>query len=446
MQKHYQRQYKTSVRVAASLALLLAFSIFLSASLIVGAKADTDTGDEPLIILENSTQKRWSQLAELDIFANVDFDNQHIIAPYSQGEYSFTVQNTARFPLRCVMSFSEENEYSVPMEFRLRGDSGYISGSDSEWVSCAGLTDLTTDLKNESSEEYMLEWRWQGDVDDERDTKLGIAAAEKDIHYIMNIAVTAEQTGEPITEPTTEPTVEPTTEPTAEPTTEPTVEPTTEPTVEPTVKPTVEPTTEPTVEPTVKPTVEPTTEPTVEPTTEPTVEPTIEPTVGPTVEPTAEPTVEPTTMVYHTVDEVRDLANALAEKCRELGLKDLEALALEYYNKQYNTQQEIDEAYDFLSKTLSSITDSTEPATEPTTEPSDDEPATDPKTGETIEPATAPQGGNVSDTTTAQTGDGDKAALWMALAVVSALVLVLTLMFRRRKQCYEEINDQINDC
>ncbi len=366
MQVHSRKYYKTSVCVAASLAILLTFSIFLSASLIVGAKADTETGDEPLIILENSTQKRWSQLAELDIFANADYNNEHIIAPYSQGEYSFTVQNTARFPLRCVMSFSDENEYGVPMEFRLRGDSGYISGSDSEWLDCADLTDLTSDLKNESSEEYVLEWRWPGDVDNERDTKLGMAAVEKDVHYIMNIAVTAEQTGEPV---------------------------------------------------------------------EPTVEPTTEPTVEPTVEPTTEPTVEPTTLVYHTVNEVRDLARELANKCRELGLEDLEDIAWEYYNKQYSSQKEIDEAYDFLSKTLSSITDSTEPVTEPTVEPTTE--------SSNVEPATAPQNSvKPSDTTAAQTGDGDKAALWMALAVVSALVFALTLMFRRREQSYEEIDNR----
>ncbi len=195
-------KYKTtSICLAASLAVMLVLSLFLSAFAIVGAQADTDTGDEPLIILENSTQKQWSQLTTLNIFANTDFNNENIIAPYSYGKYAFTVCNTARYPLSYVMNFSDTNEHKIPLEYRLSDEKGYLAGSDNEWVDCKNLNTVTADLANESQIGYLLEWRWSGDTDDLSDAELGILAAQEKVDYTMDISFTAEQSGEPI-EPT----------------------------------------------------------------------------------------------------------------------------------------------------------------------------------------------------------------------------------------------------
>lgn len=195
-------KYKTtSICLAASLAVMLVLSLFLSAFAIVGAQADTDTGDEPLIILENSTQKQWSQLTTLNIFANTDFNNENIIAPYSYGKYAFTVCNTARYPLSYVMNFSDTNEHKIPLEYRLSDEKGYLAGSDNEWVDCKNLNTVTADLANESQIGYLLEWRWSGDNDDLSDAELGILAAQEKVDYTMDISFTAEQSGEPI-EPT----------------------------------------------------------------------------------------------------------------------------------------------------------------------------------------------------------------------------------------------------
>ena len=110
----------TTMGMAAVFAVLTALSLFLAAPGIAGAKADPSTGDEALIVLENSTGSRWSQLNRLNVFANPKYDGQHMIAPKSSGEYAFTVANSARFPLKYTLQISDEIEAGVPMEYRLK--------------------------------------------------------------------------------------------------------------------------------------------------------------------------------------------------------------------------------------------------------------------------------------------------------------------------------------
>lgn len=181
---------------AAVFAVLMVLSLFLTAPGIAGTKADPGTGDEPLIVLENGTGSRWSQLARLNVLANSKYSGQHIIAPMSHGEYTFTVQNSARFPLQYTLKITDENEAGVPMEYRLKQGEKYLAGSESEWADISALTEISNDLPHESEAVYTLEWRWLGD-NDEVDTSAGIAA-QGGAKYLLNFHIAAEQNGEPV--------------------------------------------------------------------------------------------------------------------------------------------------------------------------------------------------------------------------------------------------------
>lgn len=181
---------------AAVFAVLLVLSLFLAAPGIAGTRADPGTGDEALIVLENGTGSRWSQLARLNVFANPKYNGQAIIAPDSSGEYVFAIQNTARFPLRYTLKITDENEAGVPMEYRLKQGEKYLVGSDGEWADISTLSAIAGDLPHESETVYTLEWRWLGD-DDEADTTAGIAAQDG-VKYLLNFNITAEQNGEPV--------------------------------------------------------------------------------------------------------------------------------------------------------------------------------------------------------------------------------------------------------
>ena len=181
---------------AAVFAVLVAFSLFLAAPGIAGTKADPSTGDEALIVLENSTGSRWSQLARLNVFANQKYNGQPVIAPDSSGEYAFTIQNSARFPLQYTLQITDENEAGVPMEYRLKQGEKYLTGNDGEWADVSTLSAVAGDLPYESETVYTLEWRWPGD-NDEVDTSAGTAVPDG-AKYLLNFGITAEQNGEPV--------------------------------------------------------------------------------------------------------------------------------------------------------------------------------------------------------------------------------------------------------
>lgn len=181
---------------AALFAMLIGLSLFLAAPVIAGTKADPTTGNEALIVLENSTGSCWSQLVRLNVFANKKYNGQSIIAPGSSGEYAFTVQNSARFPLQYTLQITDENEAGVPMEYRLKQDEKYLTGSENEWTDVSNLSAVAGDLSHESETVYTLEWRWPGD-NDEVDTSAG-TAVQDGAKYLLNFGITAEQIGEPV--------------------------------------------------------------------------------------------------------------------------------------------------------------------------------------------------------------------------------------------------------
>lgn len=181
---------------AAVFAVLVVFSLFLAAPGIAGTKADPSTGDDALIVLENSTGSRWSQLTRLNVFANQKYNGQPIIAPSSSGEYAFTIQNTARFPLQYTLQITDENEAGVPMEYRLKQGEKYLAGGESEWADVSTLSAVAGELPHESEAVYTLEWRWNGD-NDAVDTSIGIAAQDG-AKYLLNFRIAAEQNGEPV--------------------------------------------------------------------------------------------------------------------------------------------------------------------------------------------------------------------------------------------------------
>ena len=193
--------------MAASITVLLGASLFLTSPQIAYAKADPDSANNEFLIVRDENGKDWSETNEVNIFANDEFGGRAIVAPYSKGSYSFSVENTARFPIDCDFSFSIETnaseENAIPFEYRLKDNNGYVVGGDDKWVDISGL-DFLSKLSYESDNNYTLEWQWDGDVDDERDTALGIKAAQaasgygESMEYILKISCSAEQSGDAV--------------------------------------------------------------------------------------------------------------------------------------------------------------------------------------------------------------------------------------------------------
>lgn len=184
--------------LAASLSILLGLSVFLASPRVGTVKADPASGDEAFLIVQDLDGKRWTELDGLNVFANAQFGGKSIVAPGSEGSYSFTVENTANFPLKYEIGFGEENVDGVPLEFRLKSEDGYLT---EEWTSAPELAEIEEELAIDSKAGYTLEWRWIFNGDDEHDTALGRKAAETEVPYILKLSYAAEQNGEAVNPP-----------------------------------------------------------------------------------------------------------------------------------------------------------------------------------------------------------------------------------------------------
>lgn len=184
---------KASTMLLPVLLILLLLCSLLVAPAIGTTEAAFGTAGDALIVKEASVQD-WTQLSQLNIFNQAGSDGSRVIAPYSSGSYTFTIENSASFPFRYCVDVTDENLAQIPMLFRLRDhDNKYILGSGTEWVPISALKGIQGDLSHRSSTEYTLDWMWSG-TDNSADTASGIFAQSGAV-YTLNFNIHAEQSG-----------------------------------------------------------------------------------------------------------------------------------------------------------------------------------------------------------------------------------------------------------
>lgn len=126
-----------------------------------------------------------------------------IIAPNSNGTYSFTLHNTGDSVKKYELVISDENEYEIPLQFRVTRNGRYVQ--DEEWHNTAEYESGVQLLQLNATEEFQVEWKWEFEGTDKKDTELG-GQTELPVYYI-NLKVYAE--GEGITIESSSPTVVP---------------------------------------------------------------------------------------------------------------------------------------------------------------------------------------------------------------------------------------------
>lgn len=161
-------------------------------------------------MITQDSKRTWSTMTHVDIFD--DFytgtwkagthddvtvesdDGENVIAPGTDGYYTFWIKNTGQVPMDYQVSFeSKQNyDYGIPMEFRLKSGNTYIFGDGANWMSWEDLNKAgegkRLEPKNYAS--YTLEWRWKFRGDNEHDTYLGNKAVHQDIKQIVIIYTT----------------------------------------------------------------------------------------------------------------------------------------------------------------------------------------------------------------------------------------------------------------
>lgn len=114
-----------------------------------------DNTELDIKVLDNN--KTWKDQEDINVFGDSTYVVKGKIAPESTGTYQFVVKNSTKYNVKYDITFSETNNYSINMKYKLKRNNDYIIN---EWVTYSQLKQTNIELNKNSSDTYYLEWKW----------------------------------------------------------------------------------------------------------------------------------------------------------------------------------------------------------------------------------------------------------------------------------------------
>lgn len=136
--------------------------------------------DSTIIINESDGQvvvENWNIFGKLE--------SEKLLYPGKTDAYIFEISNTNDNDLHMIIDFRDINFDEIPMKFKLKHGDEYLFGNETEWVEVEVLLVEDFVLKNNSTEQFVLEWAWLGN-DDQLDTIIGTT---DDAIYTLEVKV-----------------------------------------------------------------------------------------------------------------------------------------------------------------------------------------------------------------------------------------------------------------
>ncbi len=123
-------------------------------------------------------------------------DGQKVIAPGTSVDYTIRLRNrdTVAIDYELASAMETIGDYALPLKVRvIDPDDNYVLGGPSLWVPIDSLNEVyeSDTLITRESAEYVFQWKWDYEGDDNYDTFLGNLAAEEDVGLTVSLAVTA---------------------------------------------------------------------------------------------------------------------------------------------------------------------------------------------------------------------------------------------------------------
>ena len=83
----------------------------------------------------------------------------------------------------------EDNQFDVPLVYKLSDKNGYICGDEDSWVKAEDLEMFHKVIGARDTKTYKLEWMWDGS-DDELDTLIGMHGGLYHLHVEIISTIT----------------------------------------------------------------------------------------------------------------------------------------------------------------------------------------------------------------------------------------------------------------
>ena len=146
----------------------------------------------------------WMTDSDIDLFhtsyKNADgivtvesANDDSIVAPGTEGKYTFSVKNTGKKAVDCKVWMETQVDFSfsgIPFQVRLSNSDGWLVGGEDTWENARELNDVsvTEYIPVGKSVDYTMYWRWPFEEDiDMQDTNMGNITATEEMNYTMTI-------------------------------------------------------------------------------------------------------------------------------------------------------------------------------------------------------------------------------------------------------------------
>ena len=126
-------------------------------------------------------------------------NSDKIVAPGTEGSYTFSVKNTGKKAADCKMWMETQMNLTfsdLPFQIRLAGSDGWLIGTETEWKNASELdtVSVTEYIPAGKSMDYTLYWQWPFEEDiDGLDTKAGNITASQGLDYNVTIHTQASE-------------------------------------------------------------------------------------------------------------------------------------------------------------------------------------------------------------------------------------------------------------
>lgn len=123
-------------------------------------------------------------------------DGQKVIAPGTSVDYTVRLRNRDAVAINYELASAMETigNYELPLKVRvIDPDDNYVLGSPTLWVPIQSLNEVfeSDTLITRESAEYVFQWKWDYEGNDNYDTFLGNLATEEDVGLTVTLSVTA---------------------------------------------------------------------------------------------------------------------------------------------------------------------------------------------------------------------------------------------------------------
>jgi len=141
-----------------------------------------NNNSKDLVVFDN--YKIWDN-KELRIFSNPAYEYESIIAPGSYNSYTFVIRNNNNFDVVIDITFEEENDKNINMNYKLKNNGNYLIGSEDNYETIKNKKITQIKLPAKSQKSYILDWKW---IDSENDTQIGF---DMNSTYKLSISIGA---------------------------------------------------------------------------------------------------------------------------------------------------------------------------------------------------------------------------------------------------------------